>query len=263
MVCTLWSVTKIKKIAFFPSRSPKAQDFYDKVSLLYPCVPLDEADCVAVIGGDGFMLHALHNLRHLHVPFFGVNAGTVGFLMNAVEPENLLAEIEQAHETILYPLKMTTIDVNAHEQVHYAINEISLMRQTSQAGKIQIEVDGVLQLEELISDGLIVATPAGSTAYNLSAHGPIIPIGSNLLALTPISPFRPRRWRGALLPSSVKIKLTVMVPKERPMSASADYQMVENIEYVYIEQTVTSSYRLLFANEHNLADRIIREQFAL
>ncbi|AIK95582.1 NAD kinase [Candidatus Odyssella acanthamoebae] len=251
----------IQKIALFPSRNPKAQEFQEKTLKHLQPVALDQADCIAVIGGDGFMLHALHNLRHLDVPFFGVNAGTVGFLMNSVAPEDLLDKVKHAHETALYPLRLTTIDVEGKEQVHHAINEVSLMRQSSQAGKIQIEIDGIVRLNELVSDGVLVATPAGSTAYNLSAHGPIIPLGANLLALTPISPFRPRRWRGALLPSSVKIKLTVLNPRERAMSASADYQMVENIEQAQIEQVTDSFFRLLFTEDHNLDDRIIREQF--
>ncbi|MBW8310091.1 MAG: NAD kinase [Candidatus Paracaedibacteraceae bacterium] len=251
----------IQKIALFPSRNPKAQEFQAQALKYIEPVPLDEADYIVVIGGDGFMLHALHNLRHLNAPFFGVNAGTVGFLMNSVAPENLLDKVKHAHETALYPLRMTTIDVKGEEQVHHAINEVSLMRQSSQAGKIQIEIDGIVRLNELVSDGVIVATPAGSTAYNLSAHGPIIPLGANLLALTPISPFRPRRWRGALLPSSVKIKLTVLNPQERAVSASADSQMVENVEQVNIEQVTDSFFRLLFTEDHNLDDRIIREQF--
>ncbi len=251
----------IQKIALFPSRTPKAQEFQEQALKYIESAPLDEADCIVVIGGDGFMLHALHNLRHLNVPFFGANAGTVGFLMNSLSPKDLLDKIKCAHETALYPLRMTTIDVNGEEQVHHAINEVSLMRQSSQAGKIQIEIDGIVRLEELVSDGVIVSTPAGSTAYNLSAHGPIIPLGANLLALTPISPFRPRRWRGALLPSSVKIKLMVLNPQERAVSASADYQMVENVEQVTIEQVTDSFFRLLFTEDHNLDDRIIREQF--
>lgn len=252
---------KIKKIAIFPSRTLKAQAFQEKANEHIDVVGLDEADCIAVVGGDGFMLHALHNLRYLDAPFFGINAGTVGFLMNTIEPELLLEKIQCAHETPLYPLRMTTIDINDKQQVHHAINEVSLMRQSPQAGKITIEVDGVVRLDELVSDGILVATPAGSTAYNLSAHGPIIPMGANLLALTPISPFRPRRWRGALLPSTVKIKITVQDPQDRAMGAAADYQMVENIKTVLIEQIMDSPYRLLFSQDHNLEDRIIREQF--
>lgn len=252
---------KIRKIFFYPSRGQKAQGFHKRILEYVQPVPLEEADCIVVIGGDGFILHALHNLQHLNLPFFGVNTGTIGFLMNVVVPEKLLEAVNSAQETTLYPLRMTTVDINGTKQSYYAINEVSLMRQSPQASKIRIEVDGVVRLDELVCDGVLVATPAGSTAYNLSAHGPIIPIGTNLLALTPISPFRPRRWRGALLPGAVQIKLTVLDACERLVSASADYQMVETVEQVIIEQVTTPSYRLLFMADHNLEDRIIREQF--
>ncbi|WP_010299144.1 NAD kinase [Candidatus Odyssella thessalonicensis] len=254
---------KIQKVALFTSRGQKSQEFQAEALKYLQPVPLDQADCIVVIGGDGFMLHALHSLRHLDVPFFGVNAGTVGFLMNSVPPQDLLHCVQTSQQTALHPLRMTAIDTDGVEHIYHAINEVSLMRQTSQASKIQIEIDGVVRLEELVSDGVLVATPAGSTAYNLSAHGPIIPLGANLLALTPISPFRPRRWRGALLPCLAKIKLTVLRAAERKVSVSADYQMIENVEYVTIEQDINSSCRLLFTQGHNLEDRILREQFAL
>ena len=251
-----------KKIALFPSPTPKAQEFAGEVKGLIDVVSFDEADCIVVIGGDGFMLHALHNLKHLDTPFFGVHAGTIGFLMNEVNPEDLREKIQEAHETKLCPLKMTVIDIQGNEHVHNAINEVSLMRQSSQAGKIRITVDGIERMPELVSDGILVATPAGSTAYNLSAHGPIIPLGANLLALTPISPFRPRRWRGALLPSSAQIEFTIMNAVDRPMSAAADYQMVDQVETVRIEQNNDNPFRVLFTGDHNLEDRIIREQFS-
>ncbi len=251
-----------KKIALFPSPTLKAQEFADEVKGLINVVSFDEADCIVVIGGDGFMLHALHNLKHLNVPFFGVHAGTIGFLMNEVNSEDLREKIQEAHETKLCPLKMTVIDIQGNEHVHNAINEVSLMRQSSQAGKIRITVDGIERMPELVSDGILVATPAGSTAYNLSAHGPIIPLGANLLALTPISPFRPRRWRGALLPSSAQIEFTIMNAVDRPMSAAADYQMVDQVETVRIEQNNDNPFRVLFTRDHNLEDRIIREQFS-
>jgi NAD+ kinase len=250
-----------QKIALFPSKGPKAQDFYARALRYLKPAPLEEADCIVVIGGDGFILHALHHFRRFDIPLFGVNTGTVGFLMNTVEPEQLLEAIQNAQETVLYPLRMTSIDIQGEERIHHALNEVSLMRQSPQASKIRIEVDGVIRLKELICDGVLVATPAGSTAYNLSAHGPILPLGANLLALTPISPFRPRRWRGALLPSSVKVNLTILDAPNRLVSASADYQMVNHVKSVKIEQATDLSCKLLFTEGHNLEDRIIREQF--
>jgi NAD+ kinase len=250
------------KVALFPSRNPKAQAFAEEVRKHVEIVSLEDADCIVVIGGDGFMLHALHNLKHLNIPFFGVHAGTVGFLMNEVDAPDLISKIQEADISELYPLHMTAVDIHGKEHSHNAINEVSLVRQSSQAGKIQISVDGVVRLPELISDGILVATPAGSTAYNLSAHGPIIPLSANLLALTPISPFRPRRWRGALLPSSAKICFTIVDAEDRLMSASADYQMVDHIKHVTVEQNRNNPFRVLFAGDHDLEDRILSEQFS-
>ena len=251
------------KIALFPSRNPKAQAFADQVKKQLGVASLEEADCIVVIGGDGFMLHALHNLKHLDIPFFGIHAGTVGFLMNNVESAHLIDKIQEAEVNELYPLRMTAIDIHGHEHAHNAINEVSLMRQSPQAGKIKISVDGIERMPELVSDGVLVSTPAGSTAYNLSAHGPIFPLSANLLALTPISPFRPRRWRGALLPSSAKICFTICDAKDRPVSASADYQMVDHVKQVIVEQNRDNPFRVLFTRDHDLEDRILSEQFSV
>ncbi len=250
------------KIALFPSRHPKAQAFADEAKRHLEIVPLEDADCIVVVGGDGFMLHALHNLNCLKIPFFGVHAGTIGFLMNDIAPQDLRMKIQEAEVTELYPLRMTAIDIQGQEHAHNAINEVSLMRQSPQAGKIQILVDGIERMPELVSDGILVATPAGSTAYNLSAHGPIVPLSANLLALTPISPFRPRRWRGALLPSSAQICFTIRDAEDRPMSVSADYQMVDQVKSVVVEQDRENPFRVLFTRDHDLEDRILREQFS-
>ncbi len=250
------------KIAFLPSRNPKAQAFVKEVTDRLKVSPLEDADCIVVIGGDGFMLHALHNLKHLNVPFFGVHAGTVGFMMNNILPEHLVDKIQEAEVSELYPLNMVATDIKGVQHAHNAINEVSLMRQSPQAGKIKISVDGVERISELVSDGVLVATPAGSTAYNLSAHGPIIPLSANLLALTPISPFRPRRWRGALLPCSAQICFTIHDAEDRPVSASADYQMVDQVKHVAVEQNRENPFRILFTRDHDLEDRILSEQFS-
>ena len=250
------------KISLFPSRNLKAQKFADEVKNHIGAVSLEEADCIIVIGGDGFMLHALHNLKYLNVPFFGVHAGTIGFMMNDVDPVQLVDKIQEAEVNELYPLRMTATDIHGVEHAHNAINEVSLMRQSPQAGKIKISVDSVERMPELVSDGVLVATPAGSTAYNLSAHGPIIPLSANLLALTPISPFRPRRWRGALLPCSAKICFDIQDAQDRPVSASADYQMVDQVKHVVVEQNRDNPFRVLFTKDHDLEDRILREQFS-
>jgi NAD+ kinase len=222
---------------------------------------IENIDLVIAIGGDGLMLHLLHEYEVKHVPVYGINCGTVGFLMNNFSEEDFLEVLSRAKESTLYPLRANIIDSKNTHHSHIAINEIALLRQSSQAAKIKIEINQQLRLETLAADGILVATAAGSTAYNLSAGGPIIPFGSEILALTPISPFRPRKWRGALLPANSKIRLQVLDGDSRPVSATADSSEVRNIKEVIIFEDRSIAFKILFDPNHSLEERIIREQF--
>ncbi|MBP7709898.1 MAG: NAD kinase [Rickettsiales bacterium] len=219
-----------------------------------------EIDLVVAIGGDGLMLHLLHEYAG-KMPIYGVNCGTVGFLMNSPNEENFLETLAKAQESTLYPLRMEVVDANNQTHSHIAINEVALLRQSSQAAKIKIEINGRERISCLAADGILVATPAGSTAYNLSAGGPIIPFGSEILALTPISPFRPRNWSGALLPANSKIRLEVLNFESRPVSATADSKEVKNVKEVIIFEERNVQFKILFDPNHSLEERIIREQF--
>ena len=222
---------------------------------------VSDIDLVVAIGGDGLMLHLLHDYENKPIPLYGINCGTVGFLMNSYHQEDFLNTIKAAEESTLYPLRMEVITQNGEIHSHIAINEVALLRESSQAAKIKIEINGRERIESLIADGILVATPAGSTAYNLSVRGPIIPFGSRIIALTPISPFRPRNWRGALLPSSSTIKFEVINGNSRPVSATADSKEVKNIKEVSIFEDRTIGFKILFDPNHSLEERIIREQF--
>jgi NAD+ kinase len=222
---------------------------------------IENIDLVIAIGGDGLMLHLLHEYEVKCVPVYGINCGTVGFLMNNFSEENFLEVLSRAKESTLYPLRANIIDNNNTSHSNIAINEIALLRQSSQAAKIKIEINQQLRLETLAADGILVATAAGSTAYNLSAGGPIIPFGSEILALTPISPFRPRKWRGALLPANSKIRLQVLDGDSRPVSATADSSEVRNVKEVIIFEDRSIAFKILFDPNHSLEERIIREQF--
>lgn len=222
---------------------------------------IDDADLVIAVGGDGLMLHLLREYENKKTAIYGVNCGSVGFLMNKFSEKNFLENLKNAKESILYPLKMEVIDEDGQKHNHIAINEVSLFRQSSQATKIQVEVNGEERIQELVCDGILVATPAGSTAYNLSVKGAIIPFSAPLLALTPISPFRPRHWRGALLPSNSKIKFRVIDSKTRPVAACADSREVKNVKEISIFEDRSVSFRILFDPNHSLEERIIREQF--
>lgn len=250
------------KLCFIASNTPAAQNFKQEYLKLFENSAKEEADIIVAIGGDGFMLQTLHHLHHLNKAVYGVNCGSVGFLMNSPDPQRLLERLKQAQATILHPLKMVAHQTNGNCEEGYAINEVSLFRSSPQAAHIQIEIDHIIRMEQLICDGILLATPAGSTAYNLSAHGPIIPIGGDLLALTPISPFRPRRWRGALLPNTAKVTFTVVDADKRPVNAAADDRMIPQVVKVEIEQDPSRGYTLLFDPDHNLETRIIKEQFA-
>lgn len=250
-----------KKVAFLGASNPEAQEALSALKSTYDnCAPT-EADVIVALGGDGFMLQILHEHMHLDKPVYGMNRGSIGFMLNEYSPDSLQLRLSKATEARIRPLHMkaTTLDGNVVEAL--AINEVSLLRETRQSAKIRISVDGKVRMNELICDGIMVATPAGSTAYNLSAHGPVIPIDSPLLALTPISAFRPRRWRGALLPHKATIRFDVMEANKRPVSAVADHTEVRNIEFVTVAEASDITITMLFDDGHSLEERIVQEQF--
>jgi len=230
----------------------------------YPFVPLEEAEQIVALGGDGFLLQTLHDMlrRGAVYPVFGMNRGTVGFLMNDWRIDGLRERVNGARAFTVPPLRMDAVTVDGETFSNPAINEVSLLRQTRQTAWIEVSVNERVVLPELICDGVLVATPAGSTAYNLSAQGPILPLGSNLVALTPISPFRPRRWRGALIPDDLKIRLRVLDPVKRPVSAVADQLEVRDVRTVEVRIDRGLALTLLFDPEHALDERITMEQFA-
>jgi NAD+ kinase len=254
-------VTRFDKIGFRAARGPEAQAALEQLSTTYPHVPADEADVIVVLGGDGFMLETLHACIDRPVPVYGMNLGTVGFLLNDYKVERLHENLEKAVAVPLHPLRMRALRRDGTQEHGLGINEVSLFRQTHQAAKLCITIDGVVRLPELVCDGVLVATPAGSTAYNLSAHGPILPTGANLLALTPISAFRPRRWRGALLPSKTRFCFKVNDPAKRPVSAVADSTEIRDVVEVAVWADQSITLTLLFDQEHNLEERILNEQF--
>jgi NAD+ kinase len=250
-----------KKIAFLASDTPVAQEAAARLAKAYGDSPGESADVVVALGGDGHMLQTMHRMVSTGIPIYGMNRGTVGFLMNDFTEGGLLEKLEAAELTTVRPLRMDaeTADGKSHSAI--AFNEVSVLRQRHQAAKIAISIDGKPRLEELICDGLLVATPVGSTAYNLSAHGPILPVGSPLLALTPISAFRPRRWRGAIVPHNARIVLSIMEAEKRPVAAVADQLEVRNVTSVEVAEDTTQSVKMLFDPGHSLAERVLNEQF--
>ncbi|WP_298917466.1 NAD kinase [uncultured Algimonas sp.] len=252
------------KIAFTASQKPGAKTLMDGFVGLYGNHDAGDADVIVPIGGDGFMLKTLRrnmSLIRRGLPVFGMNRGTVGFLMNRIEMDDLPNRIQQAKSATVSPLRMEAV-AKGGSISELAFNEVSLFRQTQQAAHIGIAVDGLTRLDRLIADGVLVATPAGSTAYNLSAHGPVLPLGADILALTPISSFRPRRWRGALLPNAARVRFEIIDPELRPVSAAADNQEIRHVHSVEIEQDHETKLTLLFDSDHGLDERILREQFA-
>ena len=235
---------------------------YNFIDLTFSHENNHQCDLIIAIGGDGLMLHLLHELQHNSVPIYGINCGTVGFLMNSYRQDDLIEAIHNAEVSSINPLKMIATDIFNQTHCHFAINEVAVLRQTNQASKILIEVNGKERLECLTADGILVATSAGSTAYNFSAGGPIIPFGAKILAMTPISPFRPRKWNGALLPSHSLIKFKILENHHRPVSATADSKEVRDITEVEISQDLSKEFKILFDSDHSLEERIIREQFA-
>ena len=248
-------------IAFVAGSWPGADDVVRRLGERYGNVPPDQADVVVALGGDGFMIETLHRFLSFDVPIYGMNRGTIGFLMNAFSEEGLDGRLQNAAETRLHPLRMVAKSEDGSTVDALAINEVSLLRQSRQAAKVRIIVDGVVRAPELTCDGVLLATPAGSTAYNLSAHGPIIPLGTPLLALTPISAFRPRRWRGALLASSATVRFQTLEHWKRPISAVADYTEVRNILDVSVTEDRSVELRILFDPDHSIEERTLREQF--
>ncbi len=256
-----------KNIAFVADTTDMAQAQLKTLSHEYGNNPLGDADVIVAIGGDGLMLKTLHGIMKNEnsgaetKPIYGLNYGSVGFLMNATSDIKLVDRLSQAEAVQLHPLQMTAKTVHGDESTELAINEVSLLRETSQTAKIRISIDGKIRLEELVCDGVLVATPAGSTAYNLSAHGPILPLSAGVLALTPISAFRPRRWRGALLPREAHVSFEVLEGAKRPVSAVADSREVRDVAMVDVQEQRDITLNLLFDPEHNLEERILSEQF--
>jgi NAD+ kinase len=261
---------KALQIACVADNTKVAQAAYKEITGRYKVVDItkkrnisasNSIDVIVVLGGDGFMLQTMHRYMARNIPFYGMNCGTVGFLMNSYSPEHLIRRINDARKHVLHPLSMYARNIHGKDYELLAINEVSLFRQGRQAAKICITVDHVIRIPEMIGDGILVATPAGSTAYNSSAGGPIIPFGANIIALTPLSPSRPRRWRGALLHHNSSITFETLDPVKRPISAVADFTEVRDVVSVAIHEDSRTKIMLLFDSEHNLEERIIKEQF--
>lgn len=253
--------TRYDRIAFVAGTSTEAQQALAVLVKTYGNHAPAEADVVIALGGDGLMLQTLHQQMRSGKPIYGMHRGTVGFLMNEFRTEDIYARLAASHETVIHPLLMRATDVHGEVHLHHAINEVSVFRQTHQAARLRILIDERERMPELVADGIMVATPAGSTAYNLSAQGPILPINAALLALTPISAFRPRRWRGALLPNTAFVVIEVLEADKRPVAAVADHDEARNVLRVEVLSDKTISMRMLFDSGHSLEERILSEQF--
>lgn len=253
---------RFDRIAFVAGAVPAAEEARDRLATRYGDHPLATAGVIVALGGDGFMLQTLHATAGLGLPVYGMNRGTVGFLMNAYGEDDLPARLAAAEETVIHPLAMRAASPDGALHRMLAINEVSLLRAGPQAAKLRIAVDGRTRLDELVCDGALVATPAGSTAYNYSAHGPVLPVGAQVLALTAIAAFRPRRWRGALLPATATVRFDVIDPAKRPVMADADGRSVPRVLWVEVARDATVAHRLLFDPGHGLEERLLREQFA-
>jgi NAD+ kinase len=249
------------RIAFVASPIAEAEEARARLAKRYGETAPAEADMIVALGGDGLMLQTLHAFMTSGKPIYGMHRGTVGFLMNDFREDGLPERLSEAETTLIHPLLMRARDAKGQQHEAYAINEVSLFRQKHQAARLRILIDGKERLAELVADGVMVATPAGSTAYNLSAQGPIIPIKAPLLALTPISPFRPRRWRGALLPNTAYVVIEVLESEKRPVAAVADHDEARDVRRVEVLSDKTISMRMLFDPGHSLEERILSEQF--
>ena len=252
---------RFSRIAFLSSGTPEAEAARLRLAARYGSAEPDEADVVVALGGDGLMLQTLHRFMKKPKPIYGMNRGSVGFLMNEFREAGLLARLAAAEASTIHPLLMRAVDVKGRERVSRAINEVSMLRQSYQAAKLRISVDGKVRLETLTADGILLATPAGSTAYNLSANGPILPLNAPLMALTPMAAFRPRRWRGALLPDRAKVTIEVLEHDKRPVSAVADHAELRHVTRVDISMDHATGLVLLHDPGHSLDERILAEQF--
>ncbi|MGH6815237.1 MAG: NAD kinase [Hyphomicrobiaceae bacterium] len=250
-----------EQIAFVTSDHGQAREAYDRLAARYGNAAPETAEAIVALGGDGLMLQTLHRFMRKGIPIYGMNRGSVGFLMNEYREDDLRTRLLRAEIATLHPLAMTAHDESGQVREALAINEVSLFRQIYQAAKLRIVIDGTVRMTELICDGVLVATPAGSTAYNLSAHGPILPIHAPLLALTPISPFRPRRWRGALLPNKARIEIEVLEPDKRPVSAVADHIETRFVRQVTVAEASAVDLYMMFDPDRSLDERILTEQF--
>jgi NAD+ kinase len=250
------------RIAVVAAETEAAQQALQELRDRYVCVPPERAEVIISLGGDGFMLETLHRFLSKGVPIFGMHRGSVGFLMNPYRAAGLIERIGAAQPVVLHPLEMTAEDEHGASHGALAFNEVSLLRESRQAAKLRVSVDQVVRIDELMADGILVATPVGSTAYNLSAHGPIVPLGAGVLALTPISAFRPRRWRGALLPHQARVRIDALETDKRPVSAVADFTEVRDVVRVDVYENRDIAMTLLFDRESNLEERVFKEQFA-
>ena len=250
------------KLSFASTDRPDAREARARLETRYVGVAREDADVMVALGGDGFMLEMLHKDLERRRPIYGMNFGSIGFLMNEFAEDELIARISAAERAVIHPLEMTTLDAQGDRRTALAINEVSLLRQTRQTAKLRVSIDGKVRMTELICDGALVSTPAGSTAYNLSAHGPIIPLTGQVLALTPISAFRPRRWRGALLPHTAQVSFEVLEPEKRSVSAVADDFEVRDVLEVRVRETRTTPLVMLFDVGRSLEERVLAEQFA-
>jgi len=250
------------RIAAVAADTEAAQQALRELCSRYSCVPPEDAEIIVSLGGDGFMLETLHRFLSTGLPIYGMHLGSVGFLMNAYRPDGLIERLAAAQPVVLHPLEMIATCERGERCQAIAFNEVSLLRESRQAAKLRVTVDGVVRIEELMADGILVATPVGSTAYNLSAHGPIIPLGAGILALTPITAFRPRRWRGALLRHHAKVRIDALETDKRPVSAVADFTEARDVVTVEIHENRHTKTTLLYDREFNLEERVIKEQFA-
>ncbi len=253
--------SEIHTIACVASDSPKAQERLALLEDRYQFVSIEEAGALVALGGDGFMLQTMHEHMDTGLPIFGMNCGTIGFLLNRFNPDKLLKQLNTSQTHILYPLTITATTVDGRRISALAFNEMAMLRCSQQSANIRVLINGKERLGNLVCDGIMIATPAGSTAYNLSARGPIIPLGSNVLALTPISPFRPRRWGGALLPHSAVVEFEVLDSQKRPVGASADFLEIRDVAHILVREDHTRPAQILFAPDHSLEERIFNEQF--
>ena len=255
-------MTTLQRITFLASEAEAAQTALKRLAARYGSVPVPAAEVIVALGGDGFMLQTLHAHEKQDIAVYGMNCGTIGFLMNEYDEETLFDRLKAAEETVINPLVMRAVSADGMSHEALAINEVALLRAGPQAAKLRISVDGRVRMEELVCDGALVSTPAGSTAYNYSAHGPILPIGSDVLALTAMAAFRPRRWRGALLPKTARVRFDVLDPGKRPVMADADSRSsVRDVISVEIFSDPQIRHRILFDPGHGLEERLTREQF--